>query len=209
MSSLRAIREQLLLESIRLENGHFPLLDYHQERLERSRKLLFPKAPLIRLQTVLEAADLPSEGVYKVRVLYAEHIEEMEHTPYTIKPVTSLQLVDGNQLRYAKKYANRVLINQLLANRGLCDDIVIVQHGFLTDASYANIALFDGSSWYTPASPLLRGTRRAKLLAEGLVKTAVIREKDLIHFSQLRLINSMIPWEEAPSVPVAQIKAML
>lgn len=189
-----------------MENGHFPLLDYHQERLERSRKLLFPKASNLRLQSVLEMANLPTKGVYKVRVLYAEHIQEMEHSPYTVKPVESLQLVNGKQLQYAKKYANRAAINQLLAARGLCDDIVIVQHGFLTDASYANIALFDGSSWYTPASPLLRGTRRAQLLADGVVKTAVIRAKDLTHFSQIRLINSMIPWEEAPTLAVQQIR---
>lgn len=173
--------------------------------MDRTRRVLYPKAAALKLPAVLQAANLPSEGVFKVRIIYAEQVMEVEHAPYTIKPIQSLQLVNGNHIRYAKKLANRASINDLLAQRGNCDDILMLQHGFLTDTSYANVALFDGTAWYTPASPMLRGTRRAQLIDMGIVKTAVIREKDLVHFSRLRLMNSMIPWEEAPTLRIQQI----
>lgn len=173
--------------------------------MDRTRRLLYPKAAVLRLSSILQEANLPDQGVFKVRIIYAEQLVEVEHAPYTIKPVQSLQLVNGNHIRYAKKLANRVSINDLLARRGACDDILMLQHGFLTDTSYANIALFDGTAWYTPASPMLRGTRRAQLLEQGTIKAAVIREKDLIHFSRLRLMNSMIPWEDAPTLRTTQI----
>ncbi len=171
--------------------------------------MLYPKAAVLKLPAILEAANLPSEGLFKVRLIYAEQVVEVEHAPYTIKPVQSLQLVNGNHVRYAKKLANRASINDLLAQRGSCDDILMLQHGFLTDTSYANIALFDGTAWYTPASPMLRGTRRAQLLDLGVIKAAVIREKDLVHFSRLRLMNSMIPWEEAPTLRTERILPLL
>lgn len=156
----------------------------------------------------MKQQELPDTGVYKLRVLYGEHFQGLETYPYTIKPVRTLRLVEGNGLQYSKKYANRLSINELLAQRGECDDILITQHGFLTDTSYANIALYDGTGWFTPSCPLLRGTRRAKLLQEGTIKAAVIRSKDLPHFKKIRLMNSMLPWEEAPTLAIHQIEGL-
>ncbi|MEM9835969.1 MAG: aminotransferase class IV [Bacteroidota bacterium] len=197
--------EGRLLESIRLINGQLPLLDYHQERVDRSRKSLFPKSTGLKLLKILEGHDLPDTGLYKVRIEYGLKCQGVEIQPYTAKPVRSLKLVDASSLRYAKKYADRTAINALYQLKGPCDDILMVQHGFLTDASYANIALFDGSSWYTPASPMLRGTRRASLIQAGTITPTVVRQKDLGHFSEIRLFNSMIPWSEAPQIAITDI----
>ncbi|MEL6140174.1 MAG: aminotransferase class IV [Bacteroidota bacterium] len=197
--------KEQLLESIRLIDGHFPLLDYHQERVDRSRKLLFPKAPGLKLRKILAEAQYPQQGLFKARIIYGQELEELQFIPYKPKEVTSLKVVEANHIRYPKKLANRVAINELLAKRGHCDDILMTLSGFLTDASYANIALFDGSTWYTPAVPLLRGTRRAYLLHKGTIKTAVIRKKDLHYFECLRLMNSMLPWHEAPTIPIDNI----
>ena len=56
---------------------------------------------------------------------------------------------------------------------------LIVKDGYLTDTSIANIALYDGYTWFTPAHPLLRGTKRAELLNKQLIV-----EKDIaqVHF---------------------------
>jgi len=197
--------KEQLLESIRLIDGHFPLLDYHQERVDRSRKLLFPKCPGLKLRKILAEAQYPQEGLYKARLIYGEELEELQFIPYAPKQVNSLKVVAADHIRYSKKLANRVAINELLAMRGHCDDILMTLSGFITDASYANVALFDGSTWYTPSVPLLRGTRRAYLLDKGVVKSSVIRKKDLQYFECLRLMNSMLPWEEAPTIPVARI----
>lgn len=97
-------------------------------------------------------------------------------------------------------------LNRLFSERGTCDDILIVKHGLLTDTSIANIALFDGTHWYTPRQPLLKGTKRAFLLDEGILMEKELRCEDLPAFSTIRLFNAMIEWGEM-ELPVQNIIA--
>ena len=195
----------LLLESIRLIDGEFPLLPFHQERVDRSFKKFFPKASPPKLRMLLEQRGYPDLGLYKVRVLYQLDNASVEAQLYTPKEVNSLRIVAAESVKYPQKLANREAINTLFDLRNGCDDILMTQHGFITDTSYANIALFDGRKWITPAWPLLRGTRRAKLIQEGLICPSVIRVKDLEHFQEIRLFNAMLPWETAPRLAVSSI----
>lgn len=57
---------------------------------------------------------------------------------------------------------------------------------------YNNIALYDGSSWFTPRTPLLKGTMRAYLLDKGLIEEADIRPSDLPSFRKVSLINAIL-----------------
>lgn len=132
-------------------------------------------------------------------------LESFELTPYTVRPVQRIRLVDADDLRYGKKYTDRCDIQRYFQQRGLCDDVLLVQQGHLTDTSYANIALFDGDHWYTPAWPVLRGTRREKLIENGTLRSFVIRERDLHNFEKIRLINAMLPWGEGPEIGVENV----
>lgn len=76
------------------------------------------------------------------------------------------------------------------------DDICIVRDGLLTDASICNIALWNGSQWITPASPLLPGTMRASLLDTTKIIPGDIRPDDLLDYSRIRLFNAMIGFGE-------------
>jgi 4-amino-4-deoxychorismate lyase len=196
----------LLFESIRLDNGEMPLLAYHQDRIDRSRRSLFTRKPALKLPKVLAKYDLPPAGLFKVRISYGTEAEQVDWTPYSLRPVNSLRLVRQDELLYQHKFDDRKAIKQLWEQRGAADDILIVQHGYLTDTSYHNIALYDGNKWYTPACPLLRGTRRAHLLEEGRIQTALIRERDLHHFQKIRLFNALIAWDEAPEVEIGRVK---
>lgn len=160
----------------------------------------------MKLNKILAEKGLPQTGLHKVRVLYAEKLHKVEINPYEIKPIKSLKITAAEHVRYPKKYADRSGINTLFAQKEDCDDILMTQHGFITDTSYANVALYDGSDWYTPAAPMLRGTRRAYLLETGKIKSSVIRVKDLGLFQEIRLLNGMIPWEEAPCILVEDVK---
>ncbi|CAH1000445.1 hypothetical protein LEM8419_01598 [Neolewinella maritima] len=193
---------------MRLVDGQVSLLAYHQQRVDRSRRAYFGKSPVFRLQDVLSGLDLPAQGTYKLRLTYATDLVDYEVQPYTIRPVRSLKVVQGDHLRYGRKYADRSGIEALFAQRGACDDILIVQRNHITDASYANLALYDGSRWYTPAWPLLRGTRREYLLQRGMIHSSVIRLRDLVHFESIRLINAMIPWEQGPIVRVTGVTGL-
>ena len=195
----------LLLETIRLADGKAPLLQRHQARVDRSRQRYYAKAPAFRLQEVLDGLDLPREGVYKLRLLYRAGLESHELMPYTVRPVNSLRVVPADELTYCRKYADRSGIERLFARRENCDDILMVQRGHVTDSSYANLAFFDGSRWYTPAWPLLRGTRRAELIERGTLLPTVIRVRDLPHFESVRLLNGMMEWEEGPTVRITAV----
>lgn len=202
---MNTLNGKLLLESIRLVDGQCPLLAYHQERVDRSRKLLYPKSPQLKLKSKIADFDLPDEGTYKLRLVYGHALESWEIQSYTKKTIRTIRLLDNDNIQYAKKYEDRQELNACFAQRGSHDDVLIVQHGFLTDTTYANIALFDGHKWFTPSAPLLRGTRRAKLLKEGKIKAAVIREKDLPLFKKARLINAMLPWGIGPEIDIEAI----
>ncbi|PPK86672.1 4-amino-4-deoxychorismate lyase [Neolewinella xylanilytica] len=195
----------LLLESIRLEDGKAPLLARHQLRVDRSRQRYYGKAPAFKLAEVLEGLELPESGVHKLRLLYRAGLESYEILPYTVRPVQSLRIVEADDLRYSRKYADRSGIDALFARRENCDDVLIVQRQHITDSSYANLALYDGSRWYTPAWPLLQGTRRAELIHTNVLQPSVIRVKDLANFERIRLVNSMMDWEDGPTVRITAV----
>jgi 4-amino-4-deoxychorismate lyase len=195
-----------LFESIRLEDGELPLLEYHQERINRSRRSLYTRKPVLKLSKLLPKYELPQEGIYKLRISYGADAQDVSWTPYTLRKITSLRIVKHDELLYQHKYHNRDRIDRLWEQRGQADDILIVQHGYLTDTSYHNIALYDGNKWYTPSWPLLRGTRRAALLDAGTIHPTLIRERDLHHFQKIRLFNALITWEEAPEVEIGRVR---
>lgn len=123
-----------------------------------------------------------------------------------MRPVHSLRLICADDVDYTYKSSDREALNRLFAQRGEQDDVLIVRHGQLTDTSIANIALFDGVAWWTPRFPLLKGTRRAALLDEGIIREREIRQSDLSVFSHIRIFNALIGWGIL-ELPVAQVKA--
>ncbi|MBC6995229.1 aminotransferase class IV [Neolewinella lacunae] len=191
-----------MLESIRILDGQADLLAYHQQRLDRTRRAFWPKCPAIDLARVVAEASPPARGLFKLRVEYGERVRKTELIPYQVLPVTSLRLLPADEIRYGSKFADRTAIRRCLERKGSCDDVLMSQRGYLTDTSYANVALFDGRHWYTPAWPLLRGTRRESLLEKGIIRASIIRDRDLPQFQKIRLINAMLPWEEGPTLDI-------
>ncbi|MEM6878814.1 MAG: aminotransferase class IV [Bacteroidota bacterium] len=194
-----------LLESIRLVDGEFPLLDYHQRRVDRSWRKFYPRNSTPKLRSILDEHGYPDQGLYKVRIEYEPNDQQISVQPYSVKKVNSLRLIAAEEVCYQQKFADRKHISDLYAQRNGCDDVLFTQHGYITDTSYANVAFFDGRYWFTPAWPMLRGTRRAKLIDTGKLKPLMIRVKDLDNFEQVKLINAMLPWKEGPVVPISSI----
>lgn len=196
----------LCLETICVRNRQLQNLWAHNERYNRTRQALWQKTDALRLenQVVVPGWLLP-DRIYKCRVTYGPTIENVEFEEYHVRPVHRLMLVEADGLDYRYKYANRQPINDLVAQRGSADDVLMVRNGLLTDTSYANIALFDGRRWYTPAQPLLEGTQRARLLREGVLHPIDIRPAELQNYTSVRLINAMLGWEQAINLPVEAI----
>lgn len=174
--------------------------------MDRSRRAGYPKSPALKLVKLLETIDLPVKGVHKLRLEYGAKLHKYEILTYAARPVKSIKIIDADALRYGKKFTARTDIYNLMDRRGDHDDILMIQRGHVTDTSYANVAFFDGSHWYTPAWPLLRGTRREKLLANGTLRASVIRERDLHNFEKVRLVNAMLPWGQGPEVMMTEVR---
>ena len=125
----------------------------------------------------------------------AEGIEQVEYIPYVMRCIQSLQIVTDDAIDYSYKSTDRSALNALLAQRGNCDDIIIVKNGLVTDTSFTNIAIYDGTHWLTPRTPLLAGTQRARLLDEGSIQVADITPDMLRQAQRVRLFNAMTSFE--------------
>lgn len=180
------------IETIRITDGCPVNLPLHQERMESTMKHFWPEAVVPRLDGVL--SQLPYQcGVAKARIIYdSSGIVDIGMTPYEMRNVRSLRVVHDNAIEYAYKSVNRTSLERLLAMRDGCDDVVIVKKGLLTDTSYTNMALCDGQQWWTPRKPLLQGTMRQKLIAEGAIYEADIPLSDINQFQKIALFNAMI-----------------
>ena len=109
-----------------------------------------------------------------------------------MKIIRSLRLVECGGIDYTYKYADRTALDNAMNRRGDCDNVVIVRDGMITDTSYTNIALYDGSRWLTPARPLLQGTALVRLLDEGRLISRDIKAGEVWDYSHIALFNSMI-----------------
>lgn len=193
---------QLFIETIRVFQGKLENIVYHNTRLNQTRQEKLGRSDNWLLEEIIQTpAHLLENQVYKCRVTYGEHIEKIEFEAYSVRPVQSLQLVNAEDLDYAAKYADRSALN-LLTQQSQSDDILIVRNGYISDTSYTNIAFFDGNTWFTPSTSLLKGTRRAQLLNEGIIQEAIIQSSDLLRFKKVKLINAMMTWDESPEPSV-------
>lgn len=194
----------LLLESIKLQDGNYANLFYHEQRMNRSLRLLCGSEDHVDLEEFLARIDKPSSGLFKCRIVYDENSREVEFLPYEAKPITTLRVVEHDRISYEFKYSDRKNINRLFELRRECDDVLIVKRGFVTDTSYCNIVFRKGKRWLTPWSALLKGTQRQKLLERNIIVEEDIRLEDISSFESFKLINAMIEFD-APETDISNI----
>ncbi len=193
------------IETICYEQGGFQRLELHNARCNNTRFHFFGNQPAIRLEAVLSIPDHLKTQTVKCTVTYGIEILRIEYSVYAIRSVKSLQLVTDNTIDYSFKYADRSQLSSLLNRRGQCDDILIIRNGLLTDISYANTIYLLKNKWYSQQIPLLLGTRLQYYLNEKKVTPALLTPNDLSHFSEARIINSMISIENSPSISIGSI----
>lgn len=194
-----------LLETIKVENGKLFNLSYHQQRFNRARKELFPDASEISLAERIQVPADCHQGLFRCRILYSREIEKIEFIPQQKRSFRSLKLVEGHEIDYHLKYAQRDELNQLLAQAAGADEIIIVKNGELTDCSIGNLVFFDGSNWFTPQNPLLKGTQRQRLLDEGKIYERIIKKEELRHYQRVGIINAFFDFDSLPTVKISNI----
>jgi len=192
------------IETIKLLDGEFYNLERHQQRVEGTFERYFPYSKIVNLIDRLREVEIPKTGLFKCRVVYETDIHKVEVEPYQIKAVTSLKIVRSESVGYDYKFENRDELLQLYKLRGDADDIVIVKNGLVTDSSYANLIFKKGSEWFTPSTPLLRGTMRHRLIEDKKVGEQIISLNDIRKFEKIKLVNSMVGFD-GPEVDIKNV----
>jgi 4-amino-4-deoxychorismate lyase len=196
----------LLFETIRIYNGHPMYAEWHEERMNQSRRELWNLHEPLLLSAINIVPEEWKTGLVKCNVNYGPQMESITFKTYKKRPVHSLKLLECNDIDYHVKKSDRSILNDLFSRKGNCDEIVIIKNGFITDTSISNLIFFDGKNWFTPKMPLLNGTCRQRLLKEGEISEMEIRVKDLWRFSGLKLINSMRFPEEEVMIPIHEVR---
>jgi 4-amino-4-deoxychorismate lyase len=172
-------------------NGMMQNTLWHQHRYEKSFWEFYGRPVFNQLTDNIDIPAFCRSGIFRMRISYNEVSKIVEFEEYSVKEINTLQLVKDDTIEYNLKYSDRSHLQKLLEGKGMSDDILIVKNGLITDSSFCNIVFFDGSEWITPATPLLRGTARERLLASGTIKEQNIRFTDIKNFHRFKLINSM------------------
>ncbi len=185
------------LETIQFVQGRHLNLDGHQARVNATFTQFFPGVPPFLLRETLLKSEIPEgDGKYKCRLLYDERVQQLEYVPYSLPLITSLRLVPTTMESSVCKSADRSEYVRAFALREGCDDVLLIRNGLLTDTSYCNVALFDGTLWVTPLTPLLYGIRRAGLLLQGMIVEKEIPAQEILRYRKIRLFNAMIGFGE-------------
>lgn len=191
------------IETIKIVDGQFQAVDWHIRRVIHTSVSYGASVNIDRAFSALP--ECCSQGVFKCRIVYDTEIRNVSFSPYSKRSVKSLKIVDGDNLDYSFKYEDRSQLDSLRELRDGCDDIIIVQNGFLTDTSYTNIVLENSDGLFVPDTYLLNGTMRQRLLADKIVTECPVRTCDLKYYDRIILINAMIGLEDNVSLPVSQI----
>ncbi len=197
----------LLFETIKIKNGSLQNIEYHNCRMNKSIKELFGEGKDIRLEEQIVVPPECTNGIYKCNVVYDKLIIDVQFTKYTARKIQRLKLIECNSINYNYKYSDRTKFNELIknANCGNDEEILIIKEDLVTDTSYTNVAFYDGEKWITPFKPLLAGTKRAKLIDDGLIVAGDVYPQDFKKFSRIKLFNAMLDFDECPTLPIDSI----
>ncbi len=183
------------LETIAVSEGHYRNLSYHNKRYTATIQRFYNSYPEQSLGDLLPPPP-KSNGLLRCRVTYNLKQLNIEFLPYATKEINNLQCINNNDITYDLKYSDRTKLNQLLSQRGLSDEILIIKDNLITDLSIANILFKTNNRIITPNRPLLLGTSLLRMIDQGVVYPMQIGPSDLKHLDGWQPLNAMRPFNE-------------
>jgi para-aminobenzoate synthetase/4-amino-4-deoxychorismate lyase len=196
-----------LLESLLWtpDEGYF-LQDQHLTRLAESAAYFDFEYDIGALQRELNelVLSLPATA-QKVRLLLARNGDFTTAATAVGQLSTAVvglarKLISSEHVFLYHKTTNRAVYEDARSDRPDCDEVLLWnERGELTEATTANIVVDMDGEMLTPpiSSGLLAGVFRNQLLAEGVIREAVIRVADLDRCQGIYLINSVRKWRQA------------
>jgi 4-amino-4-deoxychorismate lyase len=194
----------LLLETVKVHHRQLQNIEAHTLRAAKSRHMIFGLEDPFDLCDYISLPDDLDDGIYKCRIIYGQTVQHVELLPYLPKKIQTLRLVVNDELRYEHKYLDRSSFDKFVQS-AFADDVLIVQHGRITDSSFSNIVFYDGKKWVTPAQPLFRGIKRQILIEKELVHEEEVTRKDLHRFMYAALINAILDIGDTAFISIENI----
>jgi len=192
-----------LVESLRLENGSYTLLDRHVARLAASAGYFGFHCFQREISQALLNHAAQTPGLCKVRLLLAadgglEISSETLHDCATLLhiAVSTVKVDSGDIMRYHKT-TRREQLDSARSLRPDCDEVLLLnEHGQLTEGSYHTLVVKLDGQLVTPplACGLLPGVLRGELLELGKITEQTLYPADLKRGEELWVINSVRGW---------------
>lgn len=175
------------LETILAREGVLPWLPWHQARLDRT----LAAHGVFKSHNLAALLLPPDSGLWRCRVLYDGDTASVAYHPYVLRRLSALRIVQDDTIDYTYKSSDRSALDALFATRGAADDVLIIKKGLVTDTTRANIACRLQGRWYTPARPLLEGTARARLIAQGDLEICDLSLEDAVRAERVAVMNAL------------------
>ena len=192
----------MFFETILMVDARPQAVGEHEARMQRTAAAHGFQPPPLPDLARLVPADLAS-GRTRCRVDYAEQITSVRFARHRPRQLSALELVPADHLDYGFKRADRSALDRLVTEAGV--EPLIVVEGRLSDTTFSNLVLQRGDQYLTPATPLLAGTRRARLLREHRIAEAELGPDDLADFETVHLVNALVDLGELV-LPVADVR---
>jgi para-aminobenzoate synthetase/4-amino-4-deoxychorismate lyase len=194
-----------LLETLRLENGEYPLLTYHLERLASSAQALGFGGDMTAIASALsERALQHGHGLFRVRLRLAHagsHVITVTPLGCDFAGARSIVLaadrLDPDDYLQRHKTTVRGLYDATLAGLAgrpeVFDAIFFNSRGELCEGARSNVFIERDGLLLTPpvACGVLPGVMRRQLLDTGRAVEAVLTRQDLLGASAIYMANAL------------------
>ena len=192
-----------LIESLRLEDDIYTLLDRHVDRLAASAVYFGFTCDLNMVRQILIEHAAQATGLRKVRLTLAvDGLLDISSEPLIAGngplrvAVSTIRVNSNDRMRYHKT-TDRGLLDAARVRRPDCDEVLLCnEHGQLTEGSYHTLVVKQAGCLVTPplACGLLPGVMREELLERGEISEQILYPEDLHRAGEVWLINSVRGW---------------
>ncbi|MDP8170723.1 aminotransferase class IV family protein [Pasteurella skyensis] len=194
-----------LFETLAIIDGKVQNLPYHQQRVDYAIKHYFKRTQAVRLDQIFTNFTLPrafQKELVRCRIDYNATDFKINVYPYTPHKIDTFQCVYSQNLEYQFKYTNREQLTSLKNTH--CDEIIIINNGFVSDCSIGNLIFFKENQWYSSKHFLLKGTQLSYLLEQKKVKLIDIPYQKIVEFEKIMMINALNPFEENKGITISK-----
>ncbi|MEB2628084.1 aminodeoxychorismate synthase component I [Peribacillus frigoritolerans] len=190
-----------LLESIKLSDGEYYLLNDHIDRMKQSAEYFDYRFSELYLRDRLQKyAEINHGTLQKVRVLLHEN-GEIEVLGQAIKPLgpeftailAEAPISSANPFLFHKTTNRDVYEGFQMNNPDFQDVLLWNEEGFITEFTNGNVVVKINGDLYTPPveAGLLAGTFRQELIRKKEIKVKSISKADLNNAEEIWFINSV------------------